>query len=243
MHNIMVLNAKGGCGKTTIATTLACYFSAQGFKTALMDFDPQRSSTRWLEVRSPENPDIRPIDATKPATGVTRTWQLYSGQGTDVVIIDTPAGSSGGQLTDYLNRADTIIIPVMASIIDLNAVEDFLEGLLKMSRHRLNGKRVCLVANRVRTKNSNIYRQIEALSEKTGIPLVASLRDTQNYPVAMESGIGICELKSTRSTRKDRKQLQPLTDWLHDGLPETITGNLPDSREPQWQQPLAAAAN
>ncbi|MES9967887.1 MAG: ParA family protein [Sedimenticola sp.] len=46
----MVLNAKGGCGKTTIATTLACYFSAQGFKTALMDFDPQRSSTRWLEV-------------------------------------------------------------------------------------------------------------------------------------------------------------------------------------------------
>ncbi|MEW7982241.1 MAG: ParA family protein [gamma proteobacterium symbiont of Phacoides pectinatus] len=28
------MNAKGGCGKTTIATTLASYFSASGYNTA-----------------------------------------------------------------------------------------------------------------------------------------------------------------------------------------------------------------
>ena len=59
MHKIMVLNAKGGCGKTTIATTLACYFVSNGYSTALMDFDPQQSSNRWLKVRSPEQPRIK----------------------------------------------------------------------------------------------------------------------------------------------------------------------------------------
>ncbi|MES9873366.1 MAG: ParA family protein [Candidatus Sedimenticola sp. PURPLELP] len=245
MHNIMVLNAKGGCGKTTIATTLACYFSGQGYKTALMDFDPQRSSSRWLEIRSPERTDIRSIDATKPTTGMTRTWQLYSGQGTDVVIIDTPAGTNGGDIADHFNRADTIIIPVMASIIDLHAVEGFLESLLRVSRHRLQGKRIGLVANRVRNRNTKIYRDIEALSEKTGIPLIATLRDTQNYPIAMESGIGICELNMTASTRKDRKQLQPLISWLGEDLPalENSLAAGDSETQTQWQQPVAVNAS
>ncbi|OOZ35961.1 ParA family protein [Solemya velesiana gill symbiont] len=218
MHNIMVLNAKGGCGKTTLATTLACYFSGKGYNTALMDFDSQRSSTRWLEIRSSEHPDIRSIDATRPTTGMTRTWQLYSGQGTDVVVIDTPAGTNGGDISDHFNRADTIIIPVMASIIDLHAVEGFLENLLRLSRHRLKSKRIGLVVNRVRSRNSKIYKDIQALSEKTGIPLIATLRDTQNYPIAMESGIGICQLNLTASTRKDRMQLEPLINWLSKDL-------------------------
>ena len=76
MHTIMVLNAKGGCGKTTIATTLACYFAASGYNTALMDFDPQQSSNRWLETRSPEQPKIKAIDGVRQKTGVTRSWHL-----------------------------------------------------------------------------------------------------------------------------------------------------------------------
>jgi chromosome partitioning protein len=220
MHNIMVLNTKGGCGKTTIATTLACFFSGQGHSTALMDFDPQRSSTRWLELRSSESPQIHSIDATKRTTGVTRTWQLYSGQSTDVVVIDTPAGVEGHVLTDLFQRADTIVIPAMASIIDVQAVDSFLDDFLRRFRHRLHNKRLALVANRVRG-NSRSYRDISSLSEKTGIPLVASLRDTQNYPIAMENGIGICELKNS-ATSKDRKQLQPLIDWLYEGMEQDV---------------------
>ncbi|MCP4995106.1 MAG: ParA family protein [Gammaproteobacteria bacterium] len=217
MHNIAVLNAKGGSGKTTIATTLACYFSGKGYSTALMDFDPQQSSSHWLNSRSEDLPNIRSIDAAKRGAGVTRSWQLYSGQGTEVVIIDTPAGTSGGQLSDLYNRADTILIPVMPSIIDIHAVELFLKDLGRLMRHRGDARRIVIIANRVRIKTKS-YQAIKRLAEEAGITLITSLRDTQYYPIAMESGRGICELKNG-STKRDAEQWAPLLDWLHQDIP------------------------
>ena len=41
MLAILVSNAKGGCGKTTLATTLASAYAVGGFKVALADADPQ----------------------------------------------------------------------------------------------------------------------------------------------------------------------------------------------------------
>ncbi|MEE9357492.1 ParA family protein [Candidatus Vondammii sp. HM_W22] len=217
MHSIVVLNAKGGCGKTTIATTLACYFAGKGYGTALMDYDPQSSSGSWLAMRTPDQPKIRSIDAIRPKVGLTRSWQLYSGSETDVVIMDTPAGVAGGQLSDVFNRADTILIPVMTTIIDLQAAEKFLEELMRMARHRLHGKRIAIIANRVRMRTS-VYKAIVGLADKLGIPLIATLRDTQNYSIAMASGMGICEMKPG-ATSKDMKQWQPIFEWLMKDIP------------------------
>ena len=41
MSSIMVINAKGGSGKTTISTNLASYYANSGFKVTLVDLDPQ----------------------------------------------------------------------------------------------------------------------------------------------------------------------------------------------------------
>lgn len=217
MHNIMVLNAKGGCGKTTISTTLACYFAGQGYKTALMDYDPQNSSHHWLDMRKPSQPQIHSIDAAHQRTGMTRTWQLHAGADTEIVVIDTPAGVTGGQLVDLFSKADTILIPVMPNIIDLQAAEGFLTELMRFAKNRLHGKRVAMVINRVRFKTAT-YQKIEELSSRMGIPLIGSLRDTHNYAIAMESGMGICEMKASMSS-KDRKQWQPIINWLHEAIP------------------------
>ena len=48
MQRIVVLNPKGGSGKTTIAINLASYLASQGHAPVLMDFDPQGSSVRWV---------------------------------------------------------------------------------------------------------------------------------------------------------------------------------------------------
>jgi chromosome partitioning protein len=213
----MVINAKGGCGKTTISTTLACYFTGQGYNTALMDYDPQNSSHQWLAMRTAEQPKIHSIDAARSRAGMTRTWQLYTGTETEVVVMDTPAGVTGGQLIDLFNRADTILIPVIPSIIDYNALELFLTELMRFARHRMQGKRIAVVANRVRFK-TQIYKKIIELTEKHNIPLIGTLRDTQNYAIAMEAGQGICELKSHASA-KDRKQWQSIMGWLHQEIP------------------------
>lgn len=236
MHNIMVLNAKGGCGKTTISTTLACYFAGEGYNTALMDYDPQNSSHQWLEMRNASQPPIRSIDAARKRTGMTRSWQLHTGVETEVVVIDTPAGVTGGQLIELFNKADSILIPVMPTIIDLNAVEGFLTELMRFAKNRLHGKRIAMVINRVRFK-SETYDKVAALSAKLGIPLIGSLRDTPNYALAMESGLGICEMK-TEVSSQDRKQWQPIIQWLHEAIPgKALKEQTHFSTLADWQAP------
>ena len=58
MRHIMVLNAKGGCGKSTLATNIAAYFANEGANVALADYDPQRSSLDWLDRRPGDRPEI-----------------------------------------------------------------------------------------------------------------------------------------------------------------------------------------
>ena len=64
MRTILVLNAKGGSGKTTVATNLAGFYASEGAKVALVDLDPQGSSLDWLSARDPERPKIRAVDGS-----------------------------------------------------------------------------------------------------------------------------------------------------------------------------------
>lgn len=217
MHNIMVLNSKGGCGKTTIATSLACFFASNGYRTALMDFDPQQSSNRWLKIRSPEQPRIKVIDGVRSMAGVTRSWQLYSGNETEIVVMDTPAGVTGGKLVDLFHKADSILVPVMPSIIDLQAMEVFLGELGRLFKQGRHSKHIGVIVNRVRMRGKS-YQTIEELMGKAGLPLVSVLRDSQNYSLAMESGLGISELTSGSSV-KDKKHWVPILEWLFQNMP------------------------
>ena len=69
MRTIMVMNSKGGSGKSTVATNLASYFATKDKKVVLLDFDPQGSSMAWLAARPPGRAPIRGI-AASPSSGV-----------------------------------------------------------------------------------------------------------------------------------------------------------------------------
>ena len=56
VRRILVINGKGGCGKTTVATNLAVAFANKGTSVALLDNDPQGSSTFWAEQRDADLP-------------------------------------------------------------------------------------------------------------------------------------------------------------------------------------------
>lgn len=212
MKKIVVLNTKGGCGKSTIATNLAAYHALAGFRTTLMDFDPQGSSLRWLRKRDETHPRVNGISAFERNAGVTRSWQLRVPMQTDCLIVDTPAGLEPQRLAEVTRNAHAIVMPVLPSDIDIHAASRCIADLLLVARIDRREERIAVIANRAR-KQTRIYRALTRFLHSLDIPFVASLRDTQHYVNCSDQGIGIHELADARADR-DRADWQPLLDWI-----------------------------
>jgi len=111
-----------------------------------------------------------------------------------------------------VRRAETIIVPVLPSPIDIRAAADFMKELLTTGKVSRKETRVAVVANRVR-ENTLIYQSLQAFLKSLRIPFVTSLRDTQNYIRAEERGVGIFEMAPSQ-VWWDREQWEPLVRWL-----------------------------
>lgn len=222
MQRILVLNSKGGCGKTTVATNLASLYAGYGFTTALMDYDSQGSSMRWHSQRPQDKPAIHGVRAwQRPSGAQTSAWQLRLPPETERVILDAPAGVSGQQLVNYVQRIDTILVPVLPSPIDIHAATHFIKDLLLIGKIRTAGVRVGVVANRAK-KNTLVYQSLERFLKSLRLPLLATLRDTQHYVRAVERGIGVHELWDRR-VEEDRRQWINILEWLEDDRVEVTT--------------------
>jgi len=209
MQTILCMNAKGGCGKTTIATNLATWYADEGKKVAIMDFDPQRSSIDWLGAREDYDgvPSIEGVDAVADAARVSR--------GTEVAILDAPSGVHGAALTPLLRRADILLVPMLPSPIDMRAAARFIEELLKSGRVSRGQTRIGLIANRVR-ENTLIYHKLEDFLAEYDIPLLTHLRESQNYIRAAATGLGVFELAPSQ-VAADVVQWDPVIEWLRRG--------------------------
>lgn len=211
-RRILVMNAKGGCGKTTIATNLAAYY-AQQQTTMLVDYDPQGSSMRWLKQRSETRARVVGMRGGEGSyrPNVTRTWLMHNPD-YQRTIIDAPAGVSGHNLVRLVQQADTILVPVQPSPIDIAATADFIRDLLLDGKVRGLGIRLGVVANRVKA-NTRVFLSLQRFLRNLGLPFVGVLRDAQNYMSAAEEGMGIHELMPSQA-RKDIQQWQSILNWL-----------------------------
>jgi len=212
-HRIIVTNAKGGCGKTTIATNLASHYAAMGKIVRLFDHDNQGSSLQWNKRRTEQHNLIHGVDASRRSDHhMTRSWQLRVPPETNVVIVDTPAGVEVSELSSLFVEHDYLIIPVLPSPIDIQATAHFIKDILLIGKARKRQIRMCVVANRVR-KNTLMYHALERFLFTLKIPFVTSFRDTQFYAKAIEQGVGVQEIKH-RKTSLDQEQWAPLIRWL-----------------------------
>ncbi len=205
MRTILVLNAKGGCGKSTISTNLASYFAYEmGKKVVLADYDPQESSLAWLQARDEKWPHIEGIAAHKDPLRVSKD--------TDYVIMDAPARVHGTELTQLLRKVETVIFPVLPSPIDMRAATKYIEEVMKNGRVARKEVKIGVVANRVR-ENTIIFSELYDFIKKMKLPYIATLRDTQNYIRAEERGVGIFEMAPSQ-VYQDLEDWEPLTKWL-----------------------------
>ena len=206
METIMLMNAKGGCGKTTLAINIATGLAGDGAKVALADFDLQRSTLDWLQAREDYEgiPEIKGLDAVnKP---------LRTAKGTDYLIMDAPAGTHDKRINEMLRRVQKLIVPVLPSPVDMRACSRFLEELLGSGRVIKEQTRVAIVANRVREKTL-IYGQLEDYLGHLKLPFLTHLRESQNYIRAAERGLGIFELAPSM-VWQDVVQWDPIFEWI-----------------------------
>lgn len=203
MRVVLVANPKGGAGKTTLATNLAGYFANKGLSTSLCDLDRQQSSLRWMAFRGSNAPSV---------TGFFGGNQLSMTLPKDVdrVVVDAPAGLQGYKLADYVRSADKVVIPLVPSVFDMAATEDFLNSLrVELIGHR---KKLGIVAMRVdpRTKAAGM---LEEFLTHFDIPIISYIRNTQNYVNVAANGASVFDTPRARY-RKDIEQWEPLISWL-----------------------------
>jgi chromosome partitioning protein len=205
MRHVMVMNSKGGCGKSTIATNVASYFAREGYKVALADYDPQRTSLDWLAMRPDDLPKITPVPAADEGLrGVPRD--------TEILVIDAPARTHGSEMNELVRRAETILIPVMPSPIDMKASVHFMSELLELGKVQRAQARLGVVANRVR-ENTLLFEELDEYLTKLKVPYLGALRQSTNYLRAFQRGMGVFELPEYLA-RTDWEQWEPITKWL-----------------------------
>ena len=203
MPVVLVANPKGGVGKSTLSTNVAGYFASKGHSVMLGDADRQQSSRLWLRLRPPE---ARPI----------QTWDishdLIARPPRDVshVVLDTPAGLHGWRFKDVMRLADKVLVPLQPSIFDIYATRAFLDEVAELKRS--SQLDIGIIGMRVDPRTIAADKLREFVSG-LGLPVLAYLRDTQNYIHLAARGLTLFDVAPSR-VEKDLQQWQPICEWL-----------------------------
>lgn len=199
MRAILVANPKGGSGKTTLSINLAGWLTSQGRRVAMLDLDRQKSATQWLAARDMALPDIELLQDGQKGEA-------------DWLVIDSPAGLHGKNLERALKLATKVVVPIAPSLFDIRASQDFLAALHAEKTVRKGHAFVGVVGMRVdpRTRAGVTLEQFMARQD---LPVLAYLRNTQNYVNAAFEGKSLFDLPHHVAER-DVEQWAGLTGWL-----------------------------
>jgi chromosome partitioning protein len=206
MRAILVANPKGGCGKTTLATNLAGYLAKQNQRVVMWDLDQQKSSLNWLALRAPELPAIIRLGLERGEASQRVTEE------NDWLVLDSPAGIHGKNLSHALKLAHKIIVPVQPSVFDMVTTRDFIDRLMEEKTIQKHKAFIGIVGMRVdpRTRAAST---LEQFLTQYNLPILTYLRDTMVYVNAAFNGKSIFDLPFYQAER-DLVQWQPLTKWV-----------------------------
>jgi chromosome partitioning protein len=166
---------------------------------------PRVAVAKALERRPSNRPEIAAVEAYEDGL-------KHAPRNIDFVVIDAPARSHGKELTYLVRHAETIIVPVLPSTIDMQASDRFIKELKAVGKIERKEAKIGVVANRVR-EYTLIFEELDEHLTSARVPYLAALREAQNYIRAYTRGLGIFELPEYLAW-PDWEQWEPLTKWL-----------------------------
>ena len=196
MSLIVVANAKGGVGKSTVASNLAGALARRGLRVMLGDTDHQRSAASWLARRPEGLPRIEGWEG--------EGTQLKSPKGITHAVLDTPAGLHGKPLRALAERASHLVLPLQPSLFDAEASLPFVRRWQELAPRC----KLLLVLNRVR-EHTLASQQVEDFLHLAGLQPTTRLRDTQTYVQLAARGLTLWDVAPSRVDR-DLPQWEPL---------------------------------
>jgi len=209
-HRIVILNPKGGSGKTTLATNLASYFAMRGPPPVLVDCDPSGYSLRWLDKRPASRPPIHGVAGYEQSSSYIDLAADFPEA--KEIIIDLPAAVNSDEIYDHIYDASSILLPVVPSEIDISSAAKFVADLLLFTQLDRGKRNLAIVANRTRQRTKS-YNMLTRFLSSLKIPVAARLRDSQVYVQAAAFGIGICDMPAYK-VHQDMEQFELIVSWL-----------------------------
>ncbi|MDG1125209.1 MAG: division plane positioning ATPase MipZ [Pseudomonadales bacterium] len=211
---ILVVNSKGGSGKTTIATNLAVAFANQGLKVSLLDCDRQASCLHWAEERNVQAPKVTTVANYHSADKLTAQIDHELDHGTDVIVMDVTGRHTDAALFEAaLKISDLILIPMLSSSLDIKAGERFVADLMTHRVMRATPKPMGVIYNRANTSSANQQR-LETLLRCLDVPVIAELKDSTVYANAAEKGAGIMEMRENAAASKEYSAWRDIMLWI-----------------------------
>lgn len=192
---ITIASLKGGVGKSTITQNLAVCFAHMGYRVAIVDSDTNQSCVKWSANRPEEMPIIFTagyLDGRELSANIKPLSQNY-----DIILIDgTPSLSK--MTSKILLVADFVLIPILPSLLDFWATQDFIERVKDAEEQREKKVPAYFVVNQ--NTQTNLSKEFLEVLEKTEIPVLeTTLKTRVSYREAIITGLGVFEGKDLKA--------------------------------------------
>ncbi|NEP16295.1 MAG: ParA family protein [Leptolyngbya sp. SIO4C1] len=204
---LTVLNGKGGVGKTTTAINLAAVF-AENRAVLLVDADPQRSATWWVERED----SALGFDFSQE-NNARLLSQLRDITDYDLIVVDTPPALNSEALAAVIPVADYLLLPTPPAPMDIAALVDTVKTAVQPSGvpHRV-------LLTKVDSRRLREAREAQEMLVELDIPACKTfVRSYKAHEQAAIEGIAITQWKgpNAQEARADYYQVaaEILVDW------------------------------
>jgi chromosome partitioning protein len=207
MKTIVILNSKGGVGKSSITRHLAVAAELESpGSVVLCDTDPQSSLADWWNARPSETPPLAVVGVAEFADKQPLLASRFH-----FLFFDT-AAADAKQYTEILQSANLIIIPVVPSPDDIRSLNRLTLPVVKKS-----GRPFIFVMSKARPGTQLLFSTMGALSEH-GTVCSTIIQQREGYAKASFAGSTMLE---DEPGGKGAAEIQELWNFVKTRIDET----------------------